>query len=359
LVQADGVTPLVDSNGDGIPDTGPLAAGSTYDVVVKAILPSSANGGPYTVQPTATSHIDSSKLSTTTDTLNSITANSIDLTNNTTGSGAPGSGAGPETNAVITNTVNPGNTTRFNLVVANGSTVADSFNLQASTDAGFATLNLPAEWTVVFKDTNSAVISNTGIISGSASRTVYADVTVPANAIGTTELYFRALSPTSNASDRIYDAVAVNTVRALSLTPNHSGQVTAGGTIVYSHVVTNTGNVLEGDGTASTITLTSSDNTGFSSVVYWDKNNDGTLDLYLTNGYVSLSRNKSYWYDFSKVAGGNSKIIGDAANWPSMDGRSLSGYQQKKVWMNDAEIKDGVFIRDFRDNITIYNVRRL
>jgi enediyne biosynthesis protein E4 len=72
---------------------------------------------------------------------------------------------------------------------------------------------------------------------------------------------------------------------------------------------------------------------------FGDLNNDGTLDLYLTNGYVSLSRTKSYWYDFSKVAGGNSKIIGDAANWPAMDGRSLSGYQQKKVWINDGAAK--------------------
>ncbi|HTD56226.1 MAG TPA: CRTAC1 family protein [Silvibacterium sp.] len=69
---------------------------------------------------------------------------------------------------------------------------------------------------------------------------------------------------------------------------------------------------------------------------FGDLNNDGNLDLYLTNGYVSLDRNRSYWYDFSKVAGGNSTIIGDAANWPAMDGRSLSGYQQKHVWLNDG-----------------------
>ena len=67
-----------------------------------------------------------------------------------------------------------------------------------------------------------------------------------------------------------------------------------------------------------------------------DLNNDGTLDLYLTNGYVSLDRSRNYWYDFSKVAGGNSTIIGDAKNWPAMEGRSLSGYQQKRVWMNDG-----------------------
>jgi hypothetical protein len=69
---------------------------------------------------------------------------------------------------------------------------------------------------------------------------------------------------------------------------------------------------------------------------FGDLNNDGTLDLYLTNGYVSLDRSKSYWYDFTKIAGGNSSIIGDARDWPAMDGRSLSGYQQKHVWLNDG-----------------------
>jgi enediyne biosynthesis protein E4 len=69
---------------------------------------------------------------------------------------------------------------------------------------------------------------------------------------------------------------------------------------------------------------------------FGDLNNDGTLDLYLTNGYISLDRNRSYWYDFSKVAGGNSTIIGDAKNWPAFEGRSLSGYQSKRVWLNDG-----------------------
>ncbi len=69
---------------------------------------------------------------------------------------------------------------------------------------------------------------------------------------------------------------------------------------------------------------------------FGDLNNDGTLDLYLTNGYISLDRNRSYWYDFSKVAGGNSTIIGDAKNWPAFEGRSLSGYQNKRVWLNDG-----------------------
>jgi enediyne biosynthesis protein E4 len=69
---------------------------------------------------------------------------------------------------------------------------------------------------------------------------------------------------------------------------------------------------------------------------FGDLNNDGHLDLYLVNGYVSAKQGASYWYDFSKVAGGNTSIISDAANWPPMEGRSLSGYQPKHVWLNDG-----------------------
>jgi len=69
---------------------------------------------------------------------------------------------------------------------------------------------------------------------------------------------------------------------------------------------------------------------------FGDLNNDGYLDLYLTNGFISADRERNYWYDFSKVAGGNSAIISDVKHWPSMEGRSLSGYQQKRVWLNDG-----------------------
>jgi hypothetical protein len=91
---------------------------------------------------------------------------------------------------------------------------------------------------------------------------------------------------------------------------------------------------------------------------FGDLNNDGALDLYLTNGYVSLDRGANYWYDYSKVAGGNSGIISDAANWPPMKGRSLSGYQQKRVWVNDgagrfAEVAQAVGARDTFDGRSV------
>lgn len=72
------------------------------------------------------------------------------------------------------------------------------------------------------------------------------------------------------------------------------------------------------------------------SAQFGDLNNDGNQDIYLANGYVSADRGSDYWYDFSKVAGGNRAIISDAANWPAMKGRSLAGYQQKRLWLNDG-----------------------
>ena len=87
---------------------------------------------------------------------------------------------------------------------------------------------------------------------------------------------------------------------------------------------------------------------------FGDLNNDGTLDLFLTNGYVSLDRKRSYWYDYSKVAGGNATIISDANHWPAIDGRSHSGYQQKRVWLNDGagkfeDVAQAVGVTDTHD----------
>jgi enediyne biosynthesis protein E4 len=67
---------------------------------------------------------------------------------------------------------------------------------------------------------------------------------------------------------------------------------------------------------------------------FGDLNNDGRLDLFLTCGYVSADRHASYWYDYSRIAGANTAIIHDAANWPDMKGRSLAGFEQKCVWLN-------------------------
>ena len=69
---------------------------------------------------------------------------------------------------------------------------------------------------------------------------------------------------------------------------------------------------------------------------FGDLNNDGWQDLFVVNGFYSGETRDSYWYDFSKIAGGYKGIIEDAANWPAMEGRSLSGHQQTRIWLNDG-----------------------
>ncbi len=84
-----------------------------------------------------------------------------------------------------------------------------------------------------------------------------------------------------------------------------------------------------------------------------DLNNDGLPDLYLTNGYISAEKNRNYWFDYSKIAGANSGVIEDAANWPEIGGRSLSGYQPKHVWINRGgtfiEVAQGIGVQDQYD----------
>jgi hypothetical protein len=73
---------------------------------------------------------------------------------------------------------------------------------------------------------------------------------------------------------------------------------------------------------------------------FGDLNNDGLVDLFLTNGYISADQGRDYWYDYSKIAGAHKSVINDARNWPPIGNQSLAGYQAKCVWLN----QNGEFI---------------
>ena len=277
LYQSDGNTPMVDSTGNGIPDTGPVAAGASYSVILKAVLPTgSSGGGPYSVLKAARSTVNTSTNATVNDTLTTIAPNSVDLKS---GTGA-GAGAGPEVSPVQSLPANPGTTTRFTLNVTNTSSVSDTYDLGYSTNSAFSSLSLPTGWSILFRDASGAIVTGTGVILAGTSKTIYADVTAPATATpGTNDLYFRVVSPTSGANDRLHDALVINPVRSLAISPNNSGQVYPGGTVVYSHLLVNNGNVTEGNGSGSLVSLAIGNSlSGWSSIVYYDANNSGVID---------------------------------------------------------------------------------
>ncbi|MDN3553517.1 hypothetical protein QWY74_08575 [Halomonas almeriensis] len=274
LFRSDGATPLTDTTGSGTVDTGPIPIPDSSDscparfvshsnacgikVVLKAILPPDATGGPYDVTKVATSNTDASVSNAVTDRLTAISENSVDITNNAEADGnggAPGEGIGPETAPVNENQVAPGNTTTFNLFINNTSDRQDSYALAYSdTLSPFEANQLPDGWQVeFFNDGGSGdcsalgeAISTTPLIPADKSHQVCAQVTAPANATGgdSVDLYFRAQSPTTNAQDIKFDRVTVTAGAAISLTPDQQSQVEPGSAVVYTHQVRNTGNVV-------------------------------------------------------------------------------------------------------------------
>lgn len=72
---------------------------------------------------------------------------------------------------------------------------------------------------------------------------------------------------------------------------------------------------------------------------FGDLNNDGWQDLYVVNGFISADKDRSYWYDHSKVVGGHKSIIRDARNWPALKGRSHSGHQANRLYLNTGDLR--------------------
>jgi uncharacterized repeat protein (TIGR01451 family) len=292
--------PLTDSNGDGNPDTGVIAAGASTRVWVRAQLPPNATGNAANLQVVkrATSVGNSAVGDSTTDVLGSINRRTIDLTNNTAGGPGAGFQATGEAAAVTTNATNPGTSSNFQLVIANAGPGADNFDLIATSNStgintASPTITLPAGWTVTFRlgtcAAPGATVTNTGNVAASGNVTVCATVGVPANAsAGTTDIYFRAASPSganyNNTAPSQYaafdvkrDAVTVNAVFNLSFTPDRVGQIFPAGNTVYAHQLCNNGNTALA---AGSVTFTFANNTaGFTSALWVDVNGNGVINV--------------------------------------------------------------------------------
>jgi ASPIC and UnbV/FG-GAP-like repeat len=67
---------------------------------------------------------------------------------------------------------------------------------------------------------------------------------------------------------------------------------------------------------------------------FFDYDNDGWLDLYVTNGWVSAGP-QNYVPDIFALIVKPNVDLADARNWPPMGNKSLSGYQKKRLFHNE------------------------
>ena len=271
LMKSDGLTPLMDTDGDGVPDTGPMAIGATYNVVVKVAIPGDEpdNGGNQDITLTAVSSVDPTVSDTTVDRIASVLQVAVDIALHDAGNA--GANTGDNSDAVdVANdypagqNVNPGAHVDFALdvenVYPNGTETGarDTFDLSVG--------GIPAGWTVVlYNDANGngtleddelLPIEDTGDLNpgdGNAAAgtgeysSVIARVQVPAGyTAGLQTLTVTATSKLNGTvSDAVNLAVTVNSVQGIKIEPDNSRVSVAGGVVLYKHQVTNIGNTLE------------------------------------------------------------------------------------------------------------------
>ena len=300
--RADGVTPLFDSNNDGLVDTGMLASGAKLPIIVKVTFPTdyvdTANT-TYNIVPKAQSILDSTKTDTVQDRtslIQSTASRLVDLINSPETT-ANGTGNGNVSNAgspwkTLTGVNNK--TVVFPLTVSHTGQ-ATAYNFSADADNNFATVALPpAISSVRYFSTSStdcsalgAEISSTRLLGDGESQLYCAVVEIRADAQSTSQpipIYFKVASSNlttsapSNAYDVIQNAITINSNASqggVSLEPDLRGQIAPGGSIVYSHSLKPWGtSVLSATDTLSVV----NDRTGFTTTLYYDANNNGQLD---------------------------------------------------------------------------------
>jgi len=303
--RADGVTPLLDSNGDGIADTGLLPSSANFPIIVKVRLPSSyavTSNTPFEVSLQAQSIVDGSKISTIKDqgSLNPVAA-LVDLSNSPENNGIGNGNVDNAGNAwkiltaPTTTNLTAGGQVIFPLKVSHTG-VGTEYLLSANASSDFTNLTLPNGVNRVrfyaaqdgLNCTNlGAEIGKTGYLNNGESQLVCAVVEVDKiNDSVTTSIYFRVLSASfvsgnngSNPSqDTIKNAITIQSVNAVAqveFMPNSRGQVAPLGTVVYSHTLINNTNT---DFSGNYSFLISDDQQAFNSTLFYDSNGNGIVD---------------------------------------------------------------------------------
>ncbi len=338
ILSANGMTSLLDSNGNGTPDTGtipqptagvcpapyivstsmPLRCG--YQVVITASIPAGAtpgnNGGAgYRVVVQGTSFFNNTISDTVPNVLTTIAANTVDLTNNLSvvGGATVANGLGADdltvktTNMVTPSTASTSSTT-FRLFVNNTGATAAIFNLGSTwISVPVGSNATPTGWSVTFRDdggggacatTTGGAVTSTGAvpIPSMGSKLICAEVVVPATSTasaapsagptaaipGNYVISFSVVQQGAPAvTDSKRDQVTIAPLRSVTLTPNGAQSTVPGGSVTYNHTLTNNGNATEAITfpTAAFLTNSQVPANSWTSTAYIDSNMNGTLEV--------------------------------------------------------------------------------
>ena len=164
LFEADGVTPLSDTDGDAVPDTGPLASGATRDVVVRVAIPPGALGGEE--EASRVTFVSSNDPSQSSDArlLTRVPAAGVDLGN------------------TVALELASGDPAVANLTVRNTGGLSDTLDITWSSDPGWDPVLFASDGVTSLADTDGDLVPDTGVVAGLGAAGIVVRVSIPPGA---------------------------------------------------------------------------------------------------------------------------------------------------------------------------------
>ncbi|OQC17598.1 MAG: hypothetical protein BWX73_00113 [Lentisphaerae bacterium ADurb.Bin082] len=325
LYKSDGITPLADTNGDGIPDTGAIDPAGTANIVVKVFIAGNvvSAGQDFTITAKSVNAVTPARIDTTILRINQVRKASVDIATGMPGTGSPPLGqlgnhdnATNATNASAVDDddettvkddpagVEPGAVVVFPVHIANMRPGTNSVTDRDTTTSVADTYKLSVEKLIVgtadatpfivelLKDDGNGTIeaselvpiSDTGwlppirdvssIYATETDRIFHMNVRVQVPEGTPAGDYIIKVKATSTNNPDEFDTmhllVKVKNAPGIQVLPDNTATVVAGGSYIFSHMVVNTGNQ------AGTVTLVhSSLPNGYSAV--WVSCADGSV----------------------------------------------------------------------------------
>lgn len=253
-LNADFVTPLLDTTGDGQADTGPLEPGESLTFMVKAAMSFTEPSAPHVLalQAISTAELSGGGVNVSDPASLAIgtgLAAGVDIANSAGAAGFNDTGSvdsDPASVITTTQVTAPGQAVIFDLFVANEGSGIDMFEFTAHSDA-IASTDLPIGWGALFLGADGEPVSASPALSPAETYAFQARITPPDDTTNgqVQSVFFQAASFETGVTDIKQDAVQISIALSLSLSPDQFGQIAACGRKEYLHTLRNSGGTNE------------------------------------------------------------------------------------------------------------------